>query len=127
MSKDTLKERVFDQIKQHRINGDKVGLTKELEIYHTGVIENIILNLIEQTRKEERERIVEMIESLNKKSMKRYKDFLNSKEDFSNDEAQAIAIRNQIINNIDNKSHCVDCETEIKKGKAQCDVCRREL
>jgi len=51
---------ILDNLKNHRINGANVGLTKDLEVYHTGVVENIILNI----RKADREAVVGIVREL---------------------------------------------------------------
>lgn len=64
---------------------------------------NKILQKINEILEKREGEIIVKIEKLNDRSMKRYKEYLMSKEygdsnDISNDEAMAIAIRNEIIN-----------------------------
>ena len=57
----TTLKKILENIKHHRINGVNVGLSRELEVYHKGVIDNIVINAYKSIIMEEVERLMEQI------------------------------------------------------------------
>lgn len=53
----TTLKKILENIKHHRINGVNVGLSRELEVYHKGVIDNIVINAYKSIIMEEVERL----------------------------------------------------------------------